>query len=279
MKTVIIKSNREIELMRQVGSLAAKTLKEMGKLVVAGNTPAMIDKAMREFCAANNAIPATVNYMGFPDALCVSVNDVICHGIPGNNHTPFKDGDIVNLDVTPILNGYHGDTNATFVVGEASDQVKDLVQTAKDAMWAGIEQVKPGATLGDIGHAIETLVKAKGYSIVEEYGGHGIGLYFHEGPSVSHTGKPGQGLILKPGMTFTIEPMINMGKPDITHDQDGWTVRTADGSLSAQFEHTILVTSTGYEVLTLDTESTGICGEEENQNKDQEGRPAGQTSP
>jgi len=246
---ITIKSEREIQLMREVGKLAAKCLKEMGALVVEGNTPEKIDAACREWTARHNAIPATVNYKGYPASLCVSVNEVVCHGIPDKR--PFKKGDIVNLDVTPILNGYHGDTNATFFVGEVPDSIKKFVATANEALWAGINQVKPGNTLGDIGHAIESLVTSRGYSVVIEYCGHGIGRNFHEDPVVMHVGKPKQGIVLKEGMTFTIEPMINMGKPQTRVEDDGWTVRTIDGSLSAQFEHTVLVTPTGVEVLTL----------------------------
>lgn len=245
---ITIKSEREIELMRKVGKLAAKCLREMGSLVKKGARPSELDRACREWTAKHGAIPAPLNYKGFPASLCVSVNDVICHGIPGDR--PFQDGDIVNLDVTPILDGYHGDTNATFLVGDVPDNVRKFVSTAWEGMWAGIHQVKPGATIGDIGHAIETLVKARGYSVVLDYCGHGIGRNFHEDPVVMHAGKPRSGIALKPGMTFTIEPMINMGTHRAVLDEDGWTARTADGSLSAQFEHTVLVTPTGVEVLT-----------------------------
>jgi methionyl aminopeptidase len=247
---ITIKSPREIELMRKVGKLAALCLKEMGKLVVIGNTPRMLDAACKEWTLKHNAIPAPLNYKGFPSSLCVSVNDVVCHGIPQNDR-PFQSGDIVNLDVTPILDGYHGDTNATFYVGDVAEPVKKLVETARESMWAGIRQVRPGNTLGDVGHAIETLVKGRGYSVVLEYCGHGIGRNFHEDPVVMHVGKPKTGVILKEGMTFTIEPMINMGGAKTVLESDGWTVRTADGSLSAQFEHTVLVTADGVEVLTL----------------------------
>lgn len=246
---ITIKSDREIDLMRAVGKLAAKCLREMGALVKEGNTPEMIDRACKEWTLNHKAIPATLNYKGYPSTLCVSVNDVVCHGIPTNR--PFKNGDIVNLDVTPILDGYHGDTNATFVVGDVPQNVRDFISTAKESMWAGIRQVKPGNTLGDIGHAIETLVRDRGFSVVEEYCGHGIGRNFHEDPVVLHIGKPKHGVVLKPGMTFTIEPMINMGSKYTVLEGDGWTVRTRDGSLSAQFEHTILVTKDGFEVLTL----------------------------
>lgn len=246
---ITIKSDREIEFMRRAGKLASQCLKEMGALVVEGMTPLELDRKCREWTKAHNAIPAPLNYKGFPASLCVSVNDVVCHGIPDNR--PFKNGDIVNLDVTPILDGYHGDTNATFIVGEVPERVRSFVNTAWESMWAGIRQVRPGNTVGDIGHAIETMVKARGYSVVVEYCGHGIGRNFHEDPVVLHVGKPKHGVILKAGMTFTIEPMINMGAAKTKLEQDGWTARTADGSLSAQFEHTVLVTPTGVEVLTL----------------------------
>lgn len=246
---ITIKSDREIELMRQVGKLASKCLRDMGKLVVEGAKASDLDRACREWSKNHGAIPAPLNYKGFPASLCVSVNDVVCHGIPDDR--VFKKGDIVNLDVTPILEGYHGDTNATFIVGDAPDSVRQFVSTAWQAMWAGIQQVKPGNTVGDIGHAIETLVRRKGYSVVLEYCGHGIGRTFHEDPVILHVGRPKGGVPLRAGMTFTIEPMINMGAPQTKLDGDGWTARTADGSLSAQFEHTVLVTPTGVEVLTL----------------------------
>lgn len=247
---ITIKSEREIQLMRAAGKLAAENLREMGKFVVAGNTPEQIDFACREWTKAKGAIPAPLNYKGFPASLCVSVNEVVCHGVP--NGRPFRNGDIVNLDVTPILEGYHGDTNATFIVGDAPDNIRKFVSTAWESMWAGIKQVKPGNTIGDIGYAIGTLVRARGYSVVLDYCGHGIGRVFHEDPVVMHDGKPGTGPVMKAGMTFTIEPMINLGGPRTKLDEkDGWTVRTADGSLSAQFEHTVLVTPTGVEVLTL----------------------------
>lgn len=246
---ITIKSPEEIKLMREVGKLAARCLSDMSKLVVAGNTPKQVDEACYKWTLDHKAIPATLNYKGYPANLCVSVNDVVCHGIP--NDLPFKNGDIVNLDVTPILNGYHGDTNATFVVGSVNDDIKKFVSTAYLSMWEGIKQVRPGNTVGDIGHAIESFVKGHGYSVVVEYCGHGIGKNFHEDPVILHVGKPKQGVVLREGMTFTIEPMINMGGPRTKLENDDWTVRTLDGSLSAQFEHTVLVTKTGVEVLTL----------------------------
>jgi methionyl aminopeptidase len=246
---ITIKSEREIELMRKAGKLAAQCLVEMGKMVREGVRGSEIDKACREWTLARGAIPAPLNYKGYPSSLCVSVNDVVCHGIPDDRQ--FRSGDIVNLDVTPILEGYHGDTNATFLVGEVPEKVRTFVNTAREALWAGIRQVRPGNTIGDIGYAIDTLVRSRGYSVVLEYCGHGIGRVFHEDPVVMHVGRPKQGVILKPGMTFTIEPMINMGAAKTKLDEDGWTARSADGSLSAQFEHTVLVTPTGVEVLTL----------------------------
>lgn len=247
---ISIKSQREIELMRKAGRLAAECLQEMLGMIKPGVTPLQIDKACYEWTKSKGAIPAPLNYRGFPNSLCVSVNNVVCHGIP--DERPFENGDIVNLDVTPILNGYHGDTNATVIVGDVPDRVVELVDTAKEAMWKGINVVRPGATVGDIGHAIQTFVEAKDFSVVVDYCGHGIGRNFHEDPMVMHVGKPGRGHVLREGMTFTIEPMINIGTAETTLDQeDGWTVYTADGELSAQFEHTVLVTADGVEVLTI----------------------------
>jgi methionyl aminopeptidase len=246
---ITIKSAREIELMRAAGRLAGECLFEMGKMIKEGVTPLEVDRYCYEWTLKKGAIPAPLNYKGFPNSLCVSVNDVVCHGIP--NKRAFKNGDIVNLDVTPILNGYHGDTNATFIVGDVAPEVKQLVNTAYEAMWAGIMQVKPGATVGDIGHAIQTLAESRDFSVVLDYCGHGIGKEFHEDPVIMHVGRPKQGVVFKEGMTFTIEPMINIGGYKTKIEKDGWTVRTADGSLSAQFEHTVLVTKDGYEVLTL----------------------------
>ncbi|NUM88023.1 MAG: type I methionyl aminopeptidase, partial [Bdellovibrionales bacterium] len=225
-------------------------LAAMGAMVKEGVTPLEIDRACYEWTTARGAVPAPLNYRGYPASLCVSVNDVVCHGIP--NRRAFQRGDIVNLDVTPILNGFHGDTSATFIVGGAADDKVDaFVRTARESLWVGIRQVKPGNTLGDVGHAIQSLVEARGYSVVLDFCGHGIGRVFHEDPIVMHVGRPGHGAPLKPGMIFTIEPMINMGSHKVRVEKDGWTARTVDGSLSAQFEHTVLVTATGAEVLTL----------------------------
>ncbi len=246
---ISIKSQREIELMRKAGRLAAECLQEMLAMVKPGVTPLEIDKACHEWTLARGAVPAPLNYRGFPKSLCISVNHVVCHGIP--NDRPFENGDIVNLDVTPILNGYHGDTNATVIVGEVEPRGVELVETAREGLQKGIEVVRPGATLGDIGHAIQTFVEAKNFSVVVDYCGHGIGRNFHEDPMVMHVGKPGRGHTIREGMTFTIEPMVNMGTAEtVLDEEDGWTVYTADGKLSAQFEHTLLVTSDGVEVLT-----------------------------
>jgi methionyl aminopeptidase len=252
---VVIKSKQEIEGMRKVGKLAGLCLTEMLALVKPGVTPLEIDRACREWTKKHNAVPAPLNYHGFPASLCVSVNDVVCHGIP--NKVPFKKGDVVNLDVTPILDGFHGDTNATIVVGAKNEKeyptkLASLIETTLISMWDGIKQVKPGATLGDIGHAIQTRVEGAGFSVVREFCGHGIGRVFHEEPQILHFGKPGKGMKLKEGMIFTIEPMVNLGKKEVWVDEkDDWTVRTTDGSISAQFEHTVLVTANGFEVLTL----------------------------
>jgi methionyl aminopeptidase len=229
-------------------------LTDMLKLVQPGVTPLKIDQACRDWSKKHNVVPAPLNYHGFPASICISVNDVVCHGIPDKR--PFKKGDVVNLDVTPILDGFHGDTNATIVVGSKNEkdvpaEITRLIEITRLSMWDGIRQVKPGATLGDIGHAIQTRVEDAGFSVVREYCGHGIGRGFHEDPQVVHFGKAGTGLKLREGMTFTIEPMVNLGKRNVILEDDDWTVRTTDGSISAQFEHTILVTPDGFEVLTL----------------------------
>jgi methionyl aminopeptidase len=252
---VIIKSDREIDEMRKAGRLAGECLDAMLALVKPGVTGQEIDRACRKWTAEKGAIPAPLNYHGFPASLCISPNDVVCHGIPDS--APFKNNSIVNLDVSPKINGWHGDTNATVILGNVDPKIKLLVETAHESMWAGIRKVAPGATLGDIGHAIQTLVESRGFSVVREFCGHGIGREFHEDPNVSHVGKPGQGVKLKAGMTFTIEPMINVGKMQVWVDEDDeWTVRTQDKSWSAQFEHTVLVTPSGFEVLTLRSSET-----------------------
>lgn len=248
---VSIKTRREIELMRQTCALAAQTLKSVGDIIRPGITTEDINTFTHEYIVSRGAIPSPLNYHGFPKSVCTSPNNVICHGIPSKK-VKLKEGDIVNVDVTTYLNNYHGDTNKTFFVGNVSDKVKTLVQCAYDSMMIGISKVRPGARLGDIGNAIQEFAENKNYSVVRDYCGHGIGKNFHEDPQVLHYGKKGTGLVLRPGMTFTIEPMLNIGDYKTKVLEDGWTVITADGSLSAQFEHTILVTNDdpGYEILT-----------------------------
>ena len=236
--------------MRVAGRLAAEVLDMIGPHVVPGVTTEELDQLCHDYIVkVQQAIPANVNYRGFPKTLCTSVNHVVCHGIP--NDKRLKAGDIVNIDVTVIKDGFHGDTSRMYFVGKPPVHAQRLSETTHEAMWRGIEVVKPGARLGDIGHAIQTFVESREYSVVREYCGHGIGKIYHEDPQVLHYGEPGTGYQLKAGMTFTIEPMVNAGKRHVRLLPDGWTVITKDHSLSAQWEHTILVTESGYEVLTL----------------------------
>jgi len=247
---VSIKTNDEIKKMRVAGRLAAEVLTMITPHVKAGVTTDELDKICHDYIVNDQqAIPAPLNYHGFPKSICTSVNHVICHGIPGNKK--LKEGDIINLDITVIKDGYHGDTSMMFHIGKTSILAQRLCANAREAMLIGIDLVKPGVTLGDIGHAIQKHAEAQHFSIVREYCGHGIGKGFHEEPQVLHYGTPGKGLVLEAGMTFTIEPMVNVGKPNIKQLPDGWTVVTKDRSLSAQWEHTILVTETGHEILTL----------------------------
>lgn len=247
--SVTIKTPEEIEKMRVAGRLAAEVLEMIEPHVKAGITTNELDQICHDYIVnQQQAIPAPLNYHGFPKSICSSVNHVICHGIP--NEKRLKNGDIVNLDITVIKDGYHGDTSKMFFVGEPSIQAKRLSQISYECMRIGIDLVKPGIQLGDIGHAIQNHAEKHSYSVVREYCGHGIGKTFHEEPQVLHYGSPGTGMELIPGMCFTIEPMINAGKRHVKLMKDGWTVVTKDHSLSAQWEHTILVTETGFEVLT-----------------------------
>ena len=247
---VTIKTAEEIEKMRIAGRLAAQVLEMIEPHVVPGVTTNELDRICHDFIVnEQQAIPAPLNYHGFPKSICTSVNHQVCHGIPGEKR--LKSGDIVNIDITVIKDGFHGDTSKMFLPGNASVLAKRLVQTTQDAMWRGIDLVRPGTRLGDIGHAIQQLAEAAGFSVVREYCGHGIGRDFHEDPQVMHYGKPGTGMELRAGMCFTIEPMINAGKAPIKLLQDHWTVVTRDKKLSAQWEHTLLVTENGHEVLTL----------------------------
>lgn len=248
---IVIKSPEQIERMREAGRLAAEVLDMITPHVVAGVSTEHLDQiCYRYITEEQGTIPANVGYRGFPKTLCTSVNNVICHGIPSDNKV-LKDGDIINIDVTVIKDGWHGDTSRMYLVGQPSVIAKRLVDVTFEAMWHGIRVVRPGATLGDVGHAIQSFVEANRFSVVREYCGHGIGQVYHEDPQVLHYGLPGTGTVLKKGMTFTIEPMINAGARHTRLLPDGWTVVTKDRSLSAQWEHMIAVTDDGFDVLTL----------------------------
>lgn len=250
---ISIKSAREISLMKESCQLAAKTLNYIGDKLEIGMTTEDVNTLCHDFITAHGAYPSPLNYNGFPKSVCTSLNEVICHGIPSKKDK-LKDGDLLNIDVTTYLNKFHGDTNRTFFIGNVSPELRNLVKVTYECMMAGIEVCKPGARLGDVGHIIEEMAHDNGYSVVHEYCGHGIGREFHEDPQVLHYGERGTGVELKPGMTFTIEPMINLGKRHCKLLKDGWTVITKDKKPSAQFEHTILITEEGYEILTLDPE-------------------------
>ena len=247
---VTIKTPEEVEKMRIAGRLAAEVLRMIRPHVQPGITTGELDRICHDYIVnVQQAVPAPLNYKGFPRSICTSVNYQVCHGIPGDKK--LKKGDIVNIDITVIKDGFHGDTSKMFYIGEPSIQAKRLVQITHECMLKGIAMVRPGTRLGDIGHAIQQHAEAHGFSVVREYCGHGIGREFHEDPQVLHYGQPGTGMVLAPGMTFTIEPMINAGKREVKLLPDNWTVVTRDHSLSAQWEHTVLVTDKGHEVLTL----------------------------
>lgn len=237
-----------IEKMRAAGKLAAQTLDYITPFILPGITTGEIDKLVYDFTIKNNAIPGPLNYKGFPKSCCTSVNHVVCHGIPGDKK--LMEGDIINIDVTPVLDGWHGDTSRMFKIGNVSVKASNLVDFTYEAMMAGISAIKPYGYVGDIGNAIEKFVGSK-YSIVRDYCGHGVGKIFHDRPQIPHYGQAGTGEILQPGMFITVEPMLNVGKHATKVLADGWTVVTRDRSLSAQFEHTIAITETGYEILTL----------------------------
>jgi methionyl aminopeptidase len=252
---ITIKTPSDIEGMRLACRLAAEVLDFLTPHVVPGVTTNQLDKLAHDYIVdVQGAIPAPLNYAPpgytpYPKSICTSINQQVCHGIPSERE--LKSGDIVNLDITVIKHGWHGDTSRMFIVGEGSIAAKRLCSLTYDSMWRGIAKVKPGIKLGDIGHAIQTFVENQGLSVVREFCGHGIGRKFHEEPQVLHYGRPGTLEMLVPGMCFTIEPMVNAGRRDIKEAGDGWTIVTKDRSLSAQWEHTVLVTETGYEVLTL----------------------------
>jgi methionyl aminopeptidase len=249
MARVPIKSEADINMARRAGGLAADVLRMIADHVKPGVTTDELDRLCHDYIVdVLKAVPANIGYHGYPKTVCASVNHVICHGIPSAKQ--LKNGDIVNIDVALIKDGWYGDTSRMYFVGEPSVLARRLVRTTYDAMRAGILAVKPGATLGDVGHAIQTVAHREGFSVVREYCGHGIGQVYHDEPQVLHYGRPGEGLTLQPGMLFTIEPMINAGKAATTQLADGWTVVTKDRSLSAQWEHMVVVTERGFEILT-----------------------------
>ena len=253
--SVHLKTPEEVERMRVAGRLASEVLDYIAPHVKSGITTEALDALCHEYMlSVQNTTPAPLNYappgyVPYPKSICTSVNHVVCHGVPGAKR--LKPGDIVNIDITVIKDAYHGDTSRMFYVGEPSIQARRLCDVTYECMWLGIQAVRPGAHLGDIGHAIQTHAERHGFSVVREFCGHGIGRRFHEEPQVLHYGRPHTGLKLQPGMVFTIEPMINAGKAGIRQLADGWTVVTKDHSLSAQWEHTVLVSDSGFEVLTL----------------------------
>jgi methionyl aminopeptidase len=254
--SIQLKTVAEIEDMRTACQMAAEVLVMIGEYVKPGVSTGELDQLCHDYIVEKQkAIPACLGYNGFPKSICTSVNHVVCHGIPSASKI-LKDGDIINIDVTVIHNGWHGDTSKMFFVGNVSPHAKRLVEVTQECMYKGIEMVKPGTRLGDIGHVIQKHAESNFYSIVREYCGHGIGKTFHEEPQVLHYGRPDTGLELKEGMVFTIEPMVNLGKRHTKLKRDGWTVETKDGRLSAQWEHTIAVTADGVDVLTKRSDET-----------------------
>ena len=246
---IVLHGPDEFAAMRKAGRLAAECLDMITEHVVPGVTTAELDRICHEFTASRDAIPAPLGYRGFPKSICTSINHVVCHGIPGDRI--LRDGDIVNIDVTPIVDGWHGDSSRMYAVGRIGVRAQRLIDVTHEALMRAIAIVRPGTTLGDIGHEIQHFVEGQKFSVVRDFCGHGLGRIFHTAPSVLHYGNPGEGLRLREGMFFTIEPMINAGRPDTKILKDGWTAVTRDRSLSAQFEHTIAVTADGYEIFTL----------------------------
>lgn len=252
---IVLRTRQQLAKLRAAGRLVAETYEVLRPHVKPGVTTSELDHLAEEFIRSRGATPAYKGYRprfaetAFPATICASTNDVICHGFPSK--TPLRNGDIIGIDIGAKLDGWFGDACVTFAIGDISAPAQRLMRVAEESMWRGIREVRPGARLGDVGAAIQQYVEANGYSIVREYGGHGIGQKIHDEPSsVPHHGRPGTGLKLQPGLVFTIEPMVNAGRPETKLDRDGWTVRTADGSLSAQFEHTLAVTDDGFEILT-----------------------------
>ncbi|MGF1497751.1 MAG: type I methionyl aminopeptidase [Elainellaceae cyanobacterium] len=247
---IVLLSQREIDKMRDAGRLAAQLLAHLEPLVKPGVTTLELDEEAERWTQAHGAKSAPLGYHGFPKSICTSVNEVVCHGIP-NKKQVLQEGDIINIDVTPILDGYHGDTSRTFFVGEPSPLARRLVEVTEKCMVLGIDAVKPGARIGDIGAAIQTYAESCGFSVVRDFVGHGVSRIFHTAPQIPHYGTAGKGKKLRPGMVFTIEPMINEGTHEVEVLSDGWTAVTKDRKLSAQFEHTVAVTKEGVEILTL----------------------------
>ncbi len=239
----------DFEGMRAAGRLAAETLDMITEHVRPGVTTGKLDVLCHDFMVSHGAIPATLNYRGYPKSCCTSINHVVCHGIPGERR--LIEGDILNIDVTVILDGWHGDTSRMYVAGQPSTKARNLMEVTYESLMRGIAVIRPGATLGDVGHAIQTYVEQHRFSVVRDFCGHGIGRRFHEAPNVLHFGRPGEGPVLRPGMFFTVEPMVNAGRPEVKVLDDGWTAVTRDRSLSAQFEHMIGVTEEGCEIFTL----------------------------
>ena len=235
--------------MRKAGRLAAEALDMLTPFVQPEVLTADLDRMAHDFVVGRGADVATIFYRGYSHSLCISVNHVVCHGIPGQKR--LKDGDIVNIDVTVVVDGWHGDTSRMFLVGDVALKARRLVEVTHEAMWRGIEMAKPGNTLGDVGHAVQRFAEQNRMSVVRDFCGHGLGRVFHDAPNVVHVGRPGKGVLLRPGMFFTIEPMVNLGRPDVKLLDDGWTAVTRDRSLSAQFEHSIGITEDGCEVFTL----------------------------
>ena len=252
--TIQLRSADDIAKMRVAGRLAAEVLELIGQYVVPGVSTEELDKICHDHIVdVQQAIPACLGYRGFPKSVCTSVNQVVCHGIPSEKKV-LKNGDIINIDVTVIKDGWYGDTSKMYTVGDVATHAQRLIDISQECLYKAIDMVRPGIRLGDIGHVIQTHAEANYYSVVRDYCGHGIGMEFHEEPQVLHYGKPDTGLVLEEGMTFTIEPMVNAGKYSTKIKSDGWTVETRDGRLSSQWEHTMVVTSTGVEVLTARNE-------------------------
>jgi methionyl aminopeptidase len=248
-RRITIHTPEDFAPMRAAGRLAAETLDMIAAHVQPGTTTGTLDKLCHDFIVDHGAIPAPLNYRGFPKSICTSINHVVCHGIPGDRR--LVAGDVLNIDVTVILDGWHGDSSRMYTAGQPSTKARNLMDVTYQALMKGVAAVKPGATLGDVGHVIQAFVEGHRFSVVRDFCGHGIGRRFHEPPNVLHFGRPGDGPVLKPGMFFTIEPMVNAGRPEVKVLDDGWTAVTRDRSLSAQFEHMIGVTETGYEIFTL----------------------------